>query len=447
MHIEYVASGDYKICAPPRSTQKLVALLGTCVGVAIYDKQSAIGGICHVLLPEPNDPEHSWNPRFYASTSLPLFVDELLKHGAIMNNLEAVVAGGSLCAPISNRDLLMDIGGRNAENVFNFLKRHQIRVEKSETGGFNTMSLSYSPATCRAEISHIFTAADHLSPAPAIDKPKTDEIERSISLIKPIPQVALKIIRLLHAGHYNQKQITEELLQDQILSAKLLGYCNSAIFGFKKPIESVERAVVVLGETSLIEAIISSSISSFLDEEQIGGYSLIKGGLLKHAIAVANIAKIVSRRLGVESGHTAYTAGLLHDIGKVVLDKFVARAQPLFYQPATGKIHDYTLLESDAFGINHQEIGHRLAKSWGLPSRIDAAIHFHHHPEMADQKYKLLAHTVYLANLLSLSFMAGIEVEQINAELFPQRMEFLGLDQKDLFDIIEQIPWNRMMYI
>lgn len=445
MQTTYVASGDYLIAAPTLP-QKLVALLGTCVGVAIFDKKSKIGGICHILLPKPNDPDSVWQPKNYATTALPLFVDELLQAGAKSENLEAVVAGGSLCAPVASRDVILNIGGLNLENTFLFLERHKIPVSHSETGGCSTMSLILRSPSCQVDIQHSlhsFQDAEICLPDQII--PSKNDIESAIEATKPIPQIALKLIRIIKSGEYNIQEIVTALNSDQVLSAKLLSYCNSALFGFRGRIDSVQKAITFLGETYLLEAIVSAAVNSFFEQEQVGGYALIKGGLFKHSLCVANIAKVIAKRTINENEDTAYTAGLLHDIGKIVLDGFVVKAHPLFYYSEGEGIRDLIQLERKAFKCDHQTIGHRLADIWKLPENLRDVISCHHTPEKA-QKAQMLTRIISVADTLAFFFMAGIEIERINLDSFDQSMEVIGLTKNDLPLIIGQIPWDKIMY-
>jgi putative nucleotidyltransferase with HDIG domain len=443
MNTEYVASGDYKV-GSPNEPIKLVALLGTCVGIAIFDKSANVGGLCHILLSEPNDPTDVWQPKNYASTCLPLFVDELLQKGAHRDNLEAIVAGGSLCTPISNRDLIMNIGGRNSETVISFLDRHNIPVIKSETGGCHAMNLSIVPSKSRVEIEHIRSSQSTAIKSKNITKPSPEEIDLAIVNTQPIPQVALKITKLMEEGNYNISSITDELISDQVLSAKLLSFCNSSYFGFKTEIDSIDRAIVILGESYLFESIISTAVNSFFEQEKIGGYALLKGGLFRHSIAVATLAKVISRISKQENEQTAYTAGLLHDIGKVVLDNFISKSQPFFYYSEQEKVSDFIQLEQKFFNADHQSIGALLAKSWNLPASLAEVIKYHHTPEQSKSDNKLI-HIVYIADVLASLFMAGVEVEKIKGDYFEKSLLELGLRPDKIPEIIGQVPWNKLM--
>ena len=135
----HVASGSYRV-----EIQKPVVLeayLGTCVGVALYDPVARVGGLIHLLLPEPISQEATSEPEKFASTGFPIFLKALYDAGASAENTKASIAGGALVGPIDNSDLKLDIGGRTAEKVMQFLKGENIKIDKLETGGFFTCHL------------------------------------------------------------------------------------------------------------------------------------------------------------------------------------------------------------------------------------------------------------------------------------------------------------------
>ena len=167
-----VAAGSYYI-----DTQKpmiLEAYLGTCVGVALYDPAAGVGGLIHLLLPEPMSTEETDQPEKYASTGFPLFLKALAGAGASVENMKACIAGGALVGPLDDSDLELDIGGRTAERVMQIIAGEGIQVDKLETGGFFTCSLKLDMHRweCRIEPAGF----DRLSASADITIPDPDEI-------------------------------------------------------------------------------------------------------------------------------------------------------------------------------------------------------------------------------------------------------------------------------
>ena len=138
------------------------------------------------------------------------------------------------------------------------------------------------------------------------------------------------------------------------------------------------------------------------------------------------ISERIAEMTGKASPDVAYTAGLLHDIGKVVLDQFMESAYPLFYRRTQEGVRSLIKEEKEVFGITHPEAGEMLAEKWSLPEVISAVIRHHHKPEDA-REYSDLAHIVYLADLLMSRFMVGHELERINTMPLVKRLDKIGL--------------------
>lgn len=212
----HVASGTYFIA---KSSPLIIkASMGTCVGLALYDQENGVGGLIHLLLDKPPSLSGSFNPEKYAQTGLPLFWDALLSAGASPDNLSAWVAGRALAGPVQEYDLAFDIGGKTSENVMAFLASKQIKSVQSETGGFFTCALSLNMRTWECSIEPAgfeqFNARDHFQIS------TTEDIISSMEKLQPIPQVALKILRLINEDNYDITVLTRrcEKIRFSVLS-------------------------------------------------------------------------------------------------------------------------------------------------------------------------------------------------------------------------------------
>jgi putative nucleotidyltransferase with HDIG domain len=430
----HVGSGSYYV----GDSQPLVleASLGTCVGLAMCDPEAGIGGLCHLLLAEPPTLDGRFQPEKYATTALPIFLKALLSEGAGRPNLKAWIAGGALIGPLETYDLDLDIGGRTADRIMEFLADENINVEKSETGGFFTCILHLNMQTWGCGI----------EPA-GLDKGIVDEnfcaptaaqISQAMKALRPIPQVALKLLRMLNEDHCEITTLTGEIRKDQVLSARTLKLCNSVFFGSRNKIESLDHALVYLGQTLLMKFVISASVNHFFQQASTG-YSLCKGGLYHHALGTAIIAEKIAELTQHVSPRLAYTAGLLHDIGKVVLDQYIQAAFPLFYRELQEKEKNFLDIENDLLGIDHTGAGMKLARQWSFPDALLETIGHHHRPENSTQ-YRELVHIVYLADLLMSRFHTGLEVERLGTDALASLLKTLGLSMNAFSAIVDFMP-------
>ena len=267
-----------------------------------------------------------------------------------------------------------------------------------------------------------------------------ETIDKVIATIRPIPQVALKIIRTVHSGDYSMRDIAREVRQDQIISAKVINMCNSVYVSPKVRIKSIDQGLVMLGEKLILQLVVSSALEEFFHDSD-KGYSLCKGGLYHHAMATAIVAEKLAEYTGKSDEDVAYTAGLLHDIGKVVLDQHIAKASPLFYRRIFQEGEELLGLERELIGFTHIEAGRRLAELWNLPDIISEVIEFHSSPEKAEIDPHL-SYLVYIADLLVSRFKVGHDLDCIGTGILEKAFNELGMEIGRLEEVIAMVPWK-----
>lgn len=415
----------------------LQAYLGTCVGVTLKDTSAGLGGLLHILLAEPTGTDIPFAPETYATTGLPIFIQSLCEAGASRSQLVAAIAGGALVGEVSERDLWLDVGGKTAECVKDILLNEGIHVEQAETGGMFSCKMTF-------DTQNVTTTIEPLAPVVPHDPENSqrvspDKIASATRTLKPVPQIALKVIRMIRDEDYLLDDLASEIRQDQVISAKILNLANSPIVGIGTTIDSIDRALIVLGEKKLLQLVLSAAAEMLFSCSDLGGYSLCKGGLFYHALATAMTAHEMSVFTGRGHPDIAYTGGLLHDIGKAALDQFVAEATSFFYRSIHHDGMELCQAEKEKFGMNHTEVGATLARDWNLPESLVSIIQYHHSPELAPGDKDPVT-IVNLADLLISRFKAGYQLDRPNAEQLEQRLGRLGLTKKDFPVIIDRIP-------
>lgn len=425
----HVPAGTFEVSA--RKPLILQAYLNSCVGVALFDPEAGIGGLYHILLPKPVSRQTQFNREKYASTGLPLFLGRLVREGAEISRLQAVIAGGALSGKVSNQDIRLDIGGRTAEVVKEVLGNQGIQVALSETGGFFTCCLNFNLDTFEYEV----------IPALLSDEEATEDTTSGrishLDDIQPIPQIALKILRMIGEDTYDIRYLSQEVRKDQVISAKVLKHCNAAIFAGQGGIDSIDDALLIIGQTTLAKIVTAMAVKKLLNNSYTG-YSLAKGGLYHHAIGVALVAEKIAALSGKASPFAAYSAGLTHDLGKVVLDQFVAGARPFFYREIMGE-NDLVETENRLLKTNHTKAGLKLAQKWGLPASITNTIRYHHTPDEAEAHQELVA-IVSVADTLFHMFSASPSLHKVDMNALSRRLALLGMSISNFPAIVDAIP-------
>jgi putative nucleotidyltransferase with HDIG domain len=265
-----------------------------------------------------------------------------------------------------------------------------------------------------------------------------------IQRVKPIPQAALKLIRMIHSHDYDIGDIAQVVYGDQVISARVISLCNAAVFGLPSPVNSIQRALVMLGEKQLLQVVMLASVETYFTSAT-QGYSLCKGGLFQHGIRTAVICSVLAQTIGKVETDIAFTAGLLHDIGKTALDQHVAAAYPFFYREMTQEHRQLISVEKELLGVTHAEVGMRLAQLWSLPEPLIECIALHHEPRAAARFPELTA-LVSIADGILCLFQTGEELEHIHADVMLDALDILGLRLSDMPRLIDAIPLSVFKY-
>lgn len=413
----------------------LTAALGTCVGVAVYDRDTGIGGLLHLLLDEPPNPGNVREPEKYASTGVPLFLKKLKAAGA-SQQLTVWLAGGAIVGPVLQGDVIFDIGGKTVDCVKKSLLGEGVELIESETEGFFTCILALDLGSGECTIEPV--GFEKTAESQPILVPSKNEIYNSIDHLKPIPQTALKILRLTSDEEVPFCKIAQELKKDQVLAARTLHICNSAQFTKLNKIVSLDHALSYLGQNNLIKFVVAAALELFFSQV-VMGYSLCKGGLYYHAVGTAIIAEKIATKTNLVEPQAAYVAGLLHDIGKIVLDQHIQAVKPLFYRELHESGKSDFMVEQDLLGVDHSQAGQLLAIRWSLPETLVEVIRYHHYPSQASVSPEMVGVT-FLADLLKSGFHPELEVQRSCVDELGAVLRTLGLSYSDIPHLIDDIP-------
>jgi putative nucleotidyltransferase with HDIG domain len=234
---------------------------------------------------------------------------------------------------------------------------------------------------------------------------------------------------LLFDSETEVDQIEDALRYDPGLTANILKLTNSAYFGFSGKIGSIRQAIVLLGRQNLIKLVITSCVKAIVDKEVLG-YGLEPGQLWRHSTAVSVAAEGLVRELNIKGCDLIYTAALLHDVGKLVLGRFVLQGiDPIESAAQSGLPFDAAVHQ--VLGINHAEIGAMMLKKWSFPEDIVQAVRWHHEPERANGSSQLVD-IVHVADVLCLMLGFGVGREGLQYSSSPVATERLGLRQMHL---------------
>lgn len=261
-----------------------------------------------------------------------------------------------------------------------------------------------------------------------------DELILEATRLPPIPQAAQKALAFIRDPASNAADLAAVLSKDQVLSAHVLRWANSALYGMENRIATVQQAIVVLGLTTVQELILAHSMADRLNKA-MPGYELNRGDLWHHAVGTAIGAKLISKERSLKIDEEAYFAGLLCDMGKLVFEKLLRDTDTS--QPEWSN-HPFQEMELATFGIDHAMLGAEMARRWQLPEHIVTAIAHHHNPEAAPNN-QILVSAVHVADSAMMMLGVGIGIDGLQYTLDLDALKRLRMNEQDLILLVEQV--------
>lgn len=249
--------------------------------------------------------------------------------------------------------------------------------------------------------------------------PKTiNEIQNVLQRIDNLPTlpiVASELIRILGNSNTSMSQISELMNNDQSITARVLKIANSAYYGIRNRVDTLRTALVILGVNEITNIVIGVSLIKVFDTE--GEKLFDHQAFWRHSIYTAHISRWLSRKMNIPFHGEEFTAGLIHDIGKIILDQYfhgefvnVRKYMDLFPQDQEYEI------EQKVLGATHMELGYWLADRWKIPQHIQSAILYHDRPEKATDNIELCC-LVSIANTISNFYVNPTRHERIFKEI------------------------------
>ncbi len=253
----------------------------------------------------------------------------------------------------------------------------------------------------------------------------------------PLPVTTMKIIKLMGDDSSSMDEVARVLETDQALTVRVLRVANSAYYGLPRQVSSARDAVVLLGQNTLRSLIFTASVSGVLGRKA-SSYALEEGELWKHSISVAAGSRLVAQICNRSLAEEAYVAGLLHDIGKIVLDQFMKDEFEETLQLASESPVPFHEAEREVFGVDHAAIGGMLAERWELPQEYVSAIRFHHDPLEAEDG-KVLASIVHVADLIAMELGLGLGADGLQYPMVGEAFELAGVTPEHYTATVEKV--------
>lgn len=246
--------------------------------------------------------------------------------------------------------------------------------------------------------------------------------------LRPLPASTLRLVGMVGDPNCDLAELTELIEYDPVLTMKMLRAANSVVSASASPVGNVREAVQRMGIAQVMAFAVATGAKPFF-QGNIPGYGLGEGALWRHSVAAA-VAVETLQACGVAVPPDAFTAALLHDVGKLVMGRFLSPEILGFIQRARAA-DQLTQIEAESqlLSVHHGELGGLIAQHWLLPSAVVSGITWHHNPGGGGD---LICDLTYMANVLAKQIESGLDGQQFNLQVDPGVADRLGLAQDKL---------------
>jgi putative nucleotidyltransferase with HDIG domain len=255
----------------------------------------------------------------------------------------------------------------------------------------------------------------------------------SINTLPTVPGVLKRLSVIIEKPRITLVEISAFISNDPALTTKVLKMVNSAIYGFPGRIASVSHATMLLGLNVIKGLLLGVSVFELMQKTM--------NGLYEHSLACAIASRVIAQKKGLKEPEEISVAGLLHDIGKVILTlEFQKEYEAAMNEAQTKGISIFDA-EKIQFNATHANVGSWLAEKWRFPRSLIEVIEYHHRPALSKNAPMETA-IVHLADILVRARGFGFAGENFVPEINPASFELLNLSETDIKDVLKEMEDN-----
>lgn len=276
---------------------------------------------------------------------------------------------------------------------------------------------------------------------PAKSNSEYSELLEKLNDIPTLPVVAMKVNELINDPKSSSADIAEVLKKDQVLTAKILRLVNSSYYSIPGGVTDVQRALAFLGFNTLSQLVLGISVFSVFTRGDSDEFSMPE--FWKHALATAVCTELLAKKRNYPKPEEAFTCGLLHDIGKLVLHEIDADRLQAIIKETKARGSTFVEVEREWELPGHSFLGEMIATKWGLPMSIRLAIRYHHFDvskmDSILSSMKPVIQMVRLANQIVVRAMIGKSGDCSEGEITPDMLKPLEMNPEDIDKVISEL--------
>ncbi len=231
-----------------------------------------------------------------------------------------------------------------------------------------------------------------------VKKQKTIGVLSGIKNLPSIPKVVFEVTKLLNNPQTSASALAELISKDYGLTSRILTVANSPLYGIKRKVSSIEFAVLILGFQDIQSIVTALSLVDTINI--VPGLNFDPAEFWTHSMVVGTAARGISQHMGFDFGGEAFVAGILHDIGELVIYNYFKKDFDRISKISAAEKISIIDSEIKVLGVSHQEVGRFLTDKWNLPEILCEAINYHHIPSKASVNKKFVS-TIHLVDYMT----------------------------------------------
>jgi putative nucleotidyltransferase with HDIG domain len=269
-----------------------------------------------------------------------------------------------------------------------------------------------------------------------VKKQKNRNYLASIQNLPSIPVVMMEVTSLLENPNTSAAELGTIISKDQGLVTKILRVANSPLYGLPRKVSTIEFAIVILGFTHIKNIVIALSALEAFNTKSVENWD--RKAFWIHSIMVASVAKCIAEEIGYRKSGEAFIAGLLHDLGISVIQRFFPKDFKEILELTENQGIRILNAEEKVLALSHGEIGQYLSDRWNLPESLGETI-LHHHKPSDSENHKVVSSIIHLADYLTQRFQLGDFKWDTNMDLDENIIDILKLgDDQNLNNMIHR---------
>ena len=269
-----------------------------------------------------------------------------------------------------------------------------------------------------------------------MEKVRPADLVRGADAVKSLPSIYHRMREVVDHPHSSVEDVARVVTEDPNLTVRLLGLVNSAFFGFPEKIDTISRAVTIVGTQQLCDLTLSVAVVRLFNE--IPQELVDMESFWRHSVACGVTSRLLAIERCERNTEQFFIAGLLHDIGSILLYLEAPKMAKKSLLRAQRRREPLITAERHILGCDHAEVGLHLLETWAFPEVLQHAVGYHHEP-LGTRRFPIEAATVHIADFVANALEFGSSGETRVPPFHAQARKNLGLEVQSLRGLVEEV--------